>query len=60
MEDDIKLINSVWRHIRTRLYFTSASHLYALMNIIKHFFWHKFDEKSRKILDNIKSLSYLS
>jgi inositol hexakisphosphate/diphosphoinositol-pentakisphosphate kinase len=23
-----------WRHIRTRLYFSSASHMYSLLNII--------------------------
>jgi inositol-hexakisphosphate/diphosphoinositol-pentakisphosphate 1-kinase len=23
-----------WRHIRTRLYFTSASHMYSLLNIL--------------------------
>lgn len=27
-------INSVWRHIKTRFYFTSASHLYSLINVI--------------------------
>ncbi len=27
------LIKSAWRHVRTRLYFTCASHIYSLYNI---------------------------
>lgn len=29
-------VNSPWRHVRTRLYFTSASHMYSLFNILFH------------------------
>lgn len=27
-------VKSLWRHVRTRLYFTSASHLYSLFNVL--------------------------
>lgn len=28
-------VKSFWRHIRTRLYFTSASHMYTLLHTLK-------------------------
>ena len=34
MDDDNK-IKSHWRHVRSRFYFTSASNMYSLLNVIK-------------------------
>jgi inositol hexakisphosphate/diphosphoinositol-pentakisphosphate kinase len=34
--DDHNKINSHWRHVRSRFYFTSASHMYTLLNVLKH------------------------
>ena len=28
-------VKSSWRHVRTRLYFTSASHMYTLLHTLK-------------------------
>lgn len=29
-------VNSIKRHVRTRIYFTSESHIHSLMNILRH------------------------
>lgn len=49
-----------WMHIRTRLYFTSASHLYSLFNVLYYTAEAIICKKNKKIMDNIKTLHYLS
>jgi inositol hexakisphosphate/diphosphoinositol-pentakisphosphate kinase len=53
-----------WRHIRTRLYFTSASHLYSLLNLLvlgnDRFFLGKTSEEDRQKIRNILYMGYLS
>ena len=41
-------INSHWRHVRSRFYFTSASHLYTLLNVIKYGLKHINPSKSKQ------------
>ena len=62
--DDInhsQKIKSKWRHIRTRLYFTSASHLYSMFNVIKYganaLFIHNQEEISK--MDFLNYLSHI-
>ena len=59
IKDHTQKIKSKWRHIRTRLYFTSASHLYSLFNVIKYgadsLFIHNKEE-----INKIDFLNYLS
>lgn len=54
-------VKSIWRHVRTRLYFTSASHLYSLFNVIAIGLrmFHPHSENYR-ILQRLTSLDYLS
>jgi len=54
-------VKSIWRHVRTRLYFTSASHLYSLFNLIA-LGLKLFSPKSEnfRILQRFTSLDFLS
>ena len=54
-------VKSAWRHVRSRFYFTSASHLYSLFNVI-HLGFESFlvTSQQKDALTNIKSLEYLS
>jgi inositol hexakisphosphate/diphosphoinositol-pentakisphosphate kinase len=54
-------VKSIWRHVRTRLYFTSASHLYSLYNVIA-LGLKMFSPKSEnfRTLLGFTSLDYLS
>jgi len=59
LKDHSQKIKSKWRHVRTRLYFTSASHLYSMFNVIKYgadsLFIHNKEE-----INKIDFLNYLS
>ncbi len=63
LNNDIK---SAWRHVKTRFYFTSASHLYSLINTIlfgiDSFLIDLTDSNqiSIKQLKNVLDLDYLS
>lgn len=51
---------NTWRHIRTRLYFTSASHVYSLFNVLNHSAGDHGLEKNPNIIEQINTLHYLS
>ena len=57
-------VKSSWRHIRTRLYFTSASHMYTLLNTLKlgvgSILIDESDLEIRKKLDAILRLDFMS
>jgi len=59
-------IKSAWRHIKTRYYFTSASHLYSLINTIlygidSYLLDHTdANKKMLKLINEIDDLDYLS
>ena len=59
------LVNSAWRHVRTKLYFTSASHLYSFFNALTYGLDSKLldksaDEVAIEELKAINVLDYLS
>ncbi|KAI6647987.1 Inositol hexakisphosphate and diphosphoinositol-pentakisphosphate kinase 1-like [Oopsacas minuta] len=55
-------VESPKRHVRTRLYFTSESHVHSLFNIIKYGgLWEEADKEwaeARRKLDKISELNY--
>jgi inositol hexakisphosphate/diphosphoinositol-pentakisphosphate kinase len=56
-------INSLGRVVRTRLYFTSESHMHTLLNVLRHAGPHGNNAISKhglEILENIPELSYLT
>lgn len=56
-------VNSIKRHVRTRIYFTSESHIHSLMNILRH---EEHDGSSllsddaRTKLDGTREFDYLT
>lgn len=54
-------VKSIWRHVRTRLYFTSASHLYTLFNVVSTGLRSLTKQtESSKALQKFMSWDYLS
>ena len=57
-------VKSSWRHVRTRLYFTSASHMYTLLHTLKlgvdSILLSKDDLDTKKQLDDILRLDFMS
>ena len=59
---DTSDIKSTWRHVKTRFYFTCASHMYALINLLVYGY-NSFllgDKKTLYELRNIFDLDYCS
>ncbi|CDW83263.1 inositol hexakisphosphate and diphosphoinositol-pentakisphosphate kinase 1 [Stylonychia lemnae] len=58
------LVKSHWRHMRTRLYFTSASHMYTLLNTLKlglnQTLIDQSNLKDKEALNNITTIDYMS
>ena len=57
-------VKTPWRHVKTRLYFTSASHLYTLFNTLNIGLDSMLIDNSNKeiieALEQINCLNYLS
>ena len=49
-----------WKHIRTRLYFSSASHVYSLFNVLHFNAGGASLKQNKKEFDEIVTLQYLS
>ena len=58
------LVKSHWRHVRTHLYFTSASHMYTLLNTLKlgvdSILIDEGDRMVKDRLDEILRLDFMS
>lgn len=58
-----KNVNSIKRHVRTRIYFTSESHIHSLMNILRyenHDGRSLLSEAAREQLDGTREFDYLT
>ena len=52
-------IKSLKRHVKSRFYFTCASHMYALLNIIGNEYDSLLTHKNKKVFEKLKSFSDL-
>eukprot|EP00736_Rhodelphis_marinus_P008370 Rmarinus@m.23464 len=64
-EEYVSGINTPSRHVRTRLYFTSESHIHSLLNVIRYYPQVTktnalYDQVSASFLDNMPELDYLT
>ena len=56
-------VNSIKRHVRTRIYFTSESHIHSLMNILRyeeHGGGSLLSDEARAKLDGTREFDYLT
>lgn len=58
------MVKTHWRHVRSRYYFTSASHMYTLLNILKlgtdSILIDEEDKEIKEKLDNILRMDFMS